>query len=571
MEHRVLYNQFEIQSKFKLYVKDSVMEISAKLLSSLEKVFIDESPKAEEYTAATALRGECFSFQVAFNQKEEERSFLKLYAESDLPCAINLFEVKSVPVTLPCFRAHDDNFLRTSPGLYPDILEPASADDFQLVYGQWKSVWVSVRLPEDISAGEYNITVGIKNGNTDICKAFKLNVLNAALPEQQMIFTQWLYCDCLASYYKCDVFGEEHWRIIENYMKNAAGFGINMILVPLLTPPLDTLVGGERPTVQLVDITLNNGEYRFGFEKLERYIKTAAGCGFKYFEINHLFTQWGAAHAPKVTAYENGTEKRIFGWETEHNDPEYIDFLKKLLTAVKEKLKALGVFDRCFFHISDEPTFESIDNYRENLNNLKDVLGDCNTIDALSDYEFYKEGLVKHPIPSTDHIKPFLENNVPNLWAYYCSCQWDGVSNHFIAMPGARTRALATALYKYRISGFLHWGYNFYYSQFSRGLIDPFYETAAVNAFPAGDAFIVYPGADGSPISSQRQYLMLEVMQDIRAMTLLEELTDYGTVLSIIEKYGAISFTDYPKQAERILEIRREINSAICKAVSEQN
>ena len=86
---------------------------------------------------------------------------------------------------------------------------------------------------------------------------------------------------------------------------------------------------------------------------------------------------------------------------------------------------------------------------------------------------------------------------------------------------------------------------------------------SAINAFPAGDAFIVYPGADGKPISSQRQYLMLEVMQDIRAMQLLESLTDRKTVLSIIEKYGEISFTKYPKQSEQILKIRSEINCAI--------
>lgn len=547
----------------KRFGKDFIMGISVRLLSSLEKVFIDELPEADEYNCASALCGESFSFQIAFNQKDEERLYFNLFYESGLPCYINLFEVKNVPVTLPCYHSHDADYLRTAPGLYPDILELVNPNDFQLVYNQWKSLWVNVRLPRNINPGKYSITIGIKGGNITVSKVFTLNVLNAALPEPQMIFTQWFHCDCLASYYKCSIFSEEHWRIIEDYMKNATEFGMNMIMVPLLTPPLDTFVGGERPTVQLVNITIDDSGYHFGFEKLKKYIKTALKCGFKYFEINHLFTQWGAAHAPKVVAYENGVEKRIFGWETNHDDAEYVDFLKKLLTAVKAELKELGVFEHCFFHISDEPNFNSIENYRKNINNLKEVLSDCHTIDALSDYEFYKEGLVKHPIPSTDHIEPFLKNNVPGLWTYYCCCQENIVSNHFISMPGARTRALATALYKYNITGFLHWGYNFYYSQLSRGLIDPFYEVSAINAFPAGDAFIVYPGADGKPISSQRQYLMLEVMQDIRAMQLLESLTDRKTVLSIIEKYGEISFTKYPKQSEQILKIRSEINCAI--------
>ena len=105
--------------------------------------------------------------------------------------------------------------------------------------------------------------------------------------------------------------------------------------------------------MQLVDVTRENGKYIFGFEKLERYIKLAQKCGYKYFEFAHLFTQWGALHAPKVVANVGGEEKRIFGWDTDHNDPEYVNFLKEMLGALKVWLKEYGIFNNCFFHISD--------------------------------------------------------------------------------------------------------------------------------------------------------------------------------------------------------------------------
>ncbi len=44
--------------------------------------------------------------------------------------------------------------------------------------------------------------------------------------------------------------------------------GINMILTPLFTPPLDTKVGGERPTVQLVDVNMDGDKYTFNFDNL---------------------------------------------------------------------------------------------------------------------------------------------------------------------------------------------------------------------------------------------------------------------------------------------------------------
>lgn len=394
-------------------------------------------------------------------------------------------------------------------------------------------------------------------------KEFKLKVLEAVLPKQDLIFTQWFHVDCLASYYNCEVFSEEHWAIIEKFMCNAVKFGINMIFVPIITPPLDTAVGTERPTVQLVDITVENGSYSFCFEKLERYIRLAQKCGFEYFEISHLFTQWGALYAPKVTAKVNGEEKRIFGWETAHNDLEYIKFLNLMLFEVKNWLKSYGIFDKCFFHISDEPNHNNREIYAENSENLKEVLNDCNLIDALSDYEFYKNGLVKNPIVATDHIEHFIENKVPDLWAYYCCAQCNEVSNHFIAMPGARTRILAAALFKYNIKGFLHWGFNFYYSQLSLKQINPFVETSAIAAFPAGDAFIVYPGLEGEPISSQRQYLMYEALQDLRAMQLLAEISDYETVLSIIEKFGEITFKQYPKSIMELITMMQAIRKKI--------
>ena len=540
------------------------MVVDIKSLSSMEKVFLDEAPKGGEFTKATVLKGERFSYQIAISQQEEEIANFEFKVQSDLPCEVNVFEVGNVPVSMPCYKTRDDNYLRTTPGLYPDILNPETYGKLRIVHGQWKSLWISVDVPEDIDAKEYELTFTLSHKG-EVCaeKKFGLKVLGAVLPPQELIFTQWFHNDCLESYYSCDVFSEKHWEIIEKFMLSATRFGINMIFVPMITPALDTAVGTERPTVQLVDVTLENGKYVFGFEKLERYIKLAQKCGYKYFEFAHLFTQWGALHAPKVVAKVQGEEKRIFGWETDHNDPEYVNFLKEMLGALKVWLKEYGIFDKCFFHISDEPNVKSKGTYAENVDNLKEVFSDCKVIDALSNYEFYKEGLVKHPIPATDEIEPFIENNVPDLWAYYCCMQRVDVSNHFIAMSGARTRILATALFKYNIKGFLQWGFNFYYSQLSLKQIDPFAETSAIEAFPAGDGFIVYPGADGSPISSLRQYLVCEVMQDLRAMQLLAKLTNYETVLSIIEKFGEITFKKYPKTAEELISIREEINRKI--------
>ena len=84
---------------------------------------------------------------------------------------------------------------------------------------------------------------------------FTLCVGRARLPAQTLLHTEWFHADCLASYYGVAPLSEEHWRILENFIR-AAGeeHGINMLLTPVFTPPLDTAVNGERLTVQLVDV-----------------------------------------------------------------------------------------------------------------------------------------------------------------------------------------------------------------------------------------------------------------------------------------------------------------------------
>ena len=136
-----------------------------------------------------------------------------------------------------------------------------------------------------------------------------------------------------------------------------------MILTPLFTPPLDTKVGGERPAMQLIDVTIEGGKYIFGFQKLKKWIDMCISCKIKYFEMSHLFTQWGAKHAPKIIAKKDGEQEKIFGWDTDASGPEYKGFLDEFLPKLTQKLEEWGISKRCFFHISDEPKPEDIESY----------------------------------------------------------------------------------------------------------------------------------------------------------------------------------------------------------------
>ena len=545
----------------------------------MEKCFADSDIGTfATLTHLSALKNERISFQLLYTDDTNDATLpyrstnYGLQIEGVPQEVVSVRRVDCVPVTIACLaEGADDNYLRTAPGLYPDLLSPLQYGGVSVMRHQLQSVWIELDLNERLPAGEHPVTIKLTNssGEAQAQSTLNLAVINALLPPQEMIFTQWFHTDCLANYYNVPVWSEEHWRIVESFATTAVKNGINMLLTPIHTPPLDTAVGGERTTTQLVDVTLDDGEYSFNFDKLDRWIEMCNRVGIRYFEVAHLFTQWGAGHAPKIMATVDGEYKRIFGWETDAASEEYVRYLRAFLSAFLSHMKARGDDKRCYFHISDEPNKLHIDRYRAVKASVADILEGYPIMDALSNFEFYQDGLVELPIPASDHIEPFIEAGVKGLWTYYCCSQAVGVSNRFIAMPLWRTRSIGLQLYKYNIVGFLHWGYNFYNNMHSRDAINPYLDTCAGYAFPAGDAFSVYPAQDGTALESVRILSFYEALQDVRALRLAETLCGRERVIDEIERiFGEeIRFDKCAKSAKPLLEIREKINEMIAENI----
>ena len=177
---------------------------------------------------------------------------------------------------------------------------------------------------------------------------------------------------------------------------------------------------------------------------------------------------------------------------------------------------------------------------------------------------------MERPIPSTLRITPFLEGNVPNLWTYYCCTQNVKLSNRFVAMPGARTRILGVQLYKYRIAGFLQWGFNFYNSQYSIEHIDPYRVNDGEYFAPTGDAFQVYPAPDGTAYETQHYQLFVEALRDLRLMQLAEEYCGREAVMEVIEAdlETPITFEEYPRDAAYLNFLHEALCVMIENAIS---
>ncbi len=563
------------------------------LASALEKVFPDERPMAMDKGARLSCwRGTRASVQLVYyaepvvpGSRNELRFDLSV---EGAPVQPSLRTVELIPVHLAYFEGADDMYLRYEPGLYPDLLKPMQEPIVTPRTHQYHTVWLTFDIPEDVAPGQYDVKVTAKARPIDdsptgkpfvtreaeglaFTNTFTLNVCKAVMPEQTLIHTEWFHCDCLCQYYGVKAMSEDFWRITENFISRAVHHGINMILTPIFTPPLDTGVGKERMTIQLVDVGVKDGSFTFDFSKLERWLDICRRHGAGYLEIPHFFTQWGATATPKIVATIDGREQRIFGWDIPATSIMYRAFLEELIPQLQAVLEKHG-YDKqhVYYHVSDEPKLDQLEDYKAARAVITDLLEGCPIIDALSNVEFYHEGVVEHPVPANNHIKPFLDAQVKDLWTYYCCGQGHTVPNRFIAMPSARNRIMGTLMYHNNIVGFLQWGYNFYNSRCSGHPIDPFTQPDNEYAYPAGDSFIVYPGPNGEPLDSLRAEVQYDGFLDMRALQLLESVAGRKAAGKALFKgiTEELSFDDYPREDDYLLALRERVADAIDAALS---
>ena len=540
--------------------------LEIRLLNSLAKVWPDSEPDILcSVSGGTMLKGERHNFQAAYRLTDKNQAGIGFRVESDLGEALSVRFVDNVPCDYTVPAGNEDVCEHPLPGLMPDILSPMPP--VLWAYEKvWHSIWLTVDADSyEVSPGTHEIKVIFSDG-AEQSLSYELKVYDYRLPEQTLPVTNWFHSDGLCHFFKVEFASEEYWRIMENFASCAVKNGITLLLVPVFTPPLDTAQGGERLTTQLVEVKVYpDGSYGFGFELLKRYLDICRKAGVRYFEISHMFTQWGCRNAPKVIGtLPDGTKRRIFGWETDGTGPEYSKFLRAFLGALTLFLKGEGIFDKCYFHVSDEPDWSMKEQYSKGAALIREFVPKENIIDAMSDPRFYEEGLNQNPVAALTHIDNFIDLGIKETWGYYC-CGQIRTSNRLVSTPSYRNRILGMQLFRYDIKGFLQWGFNFYNSFLSYESVDPFSSSTAHGWVPGGDPFVVYPGAGGEPWESIRLAVFAEALADYRALNALLSSGRAGSREDIVRLLGLdrFPFVDFKTSAAELIGIRDKVNELL--------
>ncbi|MBS1905886.1 MAG: DUF4091 domain-containing protein [Actinobacteria bacterium] len=461
---------------------------------------------------------------------------------------VRIYDVHLVPCEMPAYPDADDRYLLHSAGMIPDRLERIEPGRGRVRFlpHYWQTVWVEATIPADAPAGELALAIEFLEPDGSVHAAAQRSFLvEDSFPGsgRALAHSEWVHTDVLAEYYGVVMWSEQHWRLIENYVAPLKGWGVNTLLTPLLTPSLDVDPGRNRSACQLFEVEQRVGGYRFDFARLMRWLDIARRSGIETVEFTPLFRQW-SVDAPSLVM---AGDRVIFGGGVSRPGEleEYDEFLRQMLPALMDVLRATGWERSAFLHVADEPDEQHADAYRSAVSIVEAATGGALPIrEATGSAALIRDGIVARPIVGLEAI-----DEVAAEWAYISCAHGRDVPNVFLAMTGMRTRMLGALLFHARVTGLLHWGYNFWKSQFSRRMIDPFLVTDADRAFPAGDPFLVYPGADGTPIPSIRLHYLRQAGDDYRLLTAAAEASSFEHVdaLLVAAAGGSLGWTDYPE------------------------
>ncbi len=255
----------------------------------------------------------------------------------------------------------------------------------------------------------------------------------------------------------------------------------------------------------------------------------------------------------RIYREENGTWNLLWPLDTLVTSNTYRNFLVQFLPRFHDFLVGEGILELSYFHLSDEPSREHLENYRRARALLREMAPWMKVMDALSDVEFGRQGLTDLPIPIISAAGAFREARIPH-WVYFCCAPRGPFLQRLLDTPLPKIRMAGWLFYALEAKGFLHWGYNYWHAMEQEVLIDPFREVcgAAWPGIPPGDPFVVYPGPEG-PLDSIRWEVFAESLQDYALLQTMD-LSPSEPLLARIESYA-----DFPKEEEWINQARREV------------
>jgi hypothetical protein len=535
--------EYQIEGEFLVWAADP-----------LEKIFKDTKPSGKTSLYVEAVRNEYAAAQFAITVGRED---LKVHLKTGFLEGPDGFKmnfsanfVGFVPVSKNTPATPPEELVRVvrSPPLdFPDPL--LNVEYIDLKSGETQPVWVTIFVPPEAPPGNYTGEIYVISEKSNASIQITLRVYPVILTSRRTLWiTNWFGDYKLFDYYNIKSRDEEYWKLIRNYAKFLSKYRQNIIITPIL---------------QLIKfIEASNGTIECDFSNFDRWVELFIEEGVVgRIEGGHLAyrKEWEAkefySYETMVYRADGSLAYKVPSMDV--TSKEYYCFLSKFLPQLQKHLEEKGWINIYMQHLADEPIPASSESYRILAGYVRKLAPKIRIIEANQATEELVGALdVWVPL-----LNQFDENQAfynqrkaagEEVWFYTCLAPTGKYPNRFIDYPLIKVRILHWINFKYNLSGYLHWGLN-YWSE------NPF-KNVEPNNLPPGDAFIIYPGREG-PLSSIRLEVLRLGVQDYELLKMLEEQNPVKA--RELANQLVRTITDYEKNVSKFNEIRQQLMTAL--------
>lgn len=533
----------------------SDMGFSVYVVDPLVKVFPDSQFTSgnDEKIVVNAARNEYESAQLAVHSNKPIESLsvyaAKLKGASEIVPVVKTNFVGWVTISKGNPETPPEYKIGTIPGKFPDPLTEAKS--VSVAAGTNQPVWLTIHVPEDTVPGAYTGIVCVTADEKTVEVPLVVKVFSATVPAKRNLYlTNWFFTDKIAAVHGVEKWSEGFWKILGVYAKFMADYRQNTALTPLTE-----LITGKDD---------GQGNYTFDFTRFDRWVETFKNAGVEYIEGSHLGgrSDWEAkdfdASWPQITK-PDGSLVQFPGMKVTSDEERKL--LSQYLPALQKHLEDKGWLSTYMQHLVDEPIPVNAESYKKLSSFVREFAPKFRIIDACQAKEIAGSIDIWVPLTSEyDQSRDFFvkrQKAGDEVWFYTCLVPKGKYMNRFIDYPLAATRLIHWANFMYGVTGYLHWGFNYWPA-------DPYNELepdwGGGSYLPPGDSHIVYPGKR-SPLSSIRLEALRDGVEDYELFRLLEKKNSkkaHAICDSVIK-----SMTDYSIDSKVIHKARLELLEAL--------
>ncbi|WP_106830818.1 DUF4091 domain-containing protein [Parabacteroides pacaensis] len=514
-------------------------------VDTLKKVFKEQTYFRDEVDTVCVARGEIASVQMvvkALCDIEDMRVDVENVTspKGDILTGVTCGWVGYVSVGRS-YTPPSSMILRSVSGYFPDPILPDSA--FSIENNEVQPLWLTIPIKNSDQPGMYKgivkITGKVKGREYSWKKDFHIRVYPVVLDKSSLFISNWsahfnpIILGYLNNNEDVEIYSDLYWSLIKMHAKIMAEHRQN---VHRIYPVWHT------------KYTYKDGKYGFDFSRFDKEVDIFDKAGaLERIEGGHLAWRSGSWDSPffvEVPLPDNQDTKTLLPGtsplKVENgirfvklpiDDERTQNFLSQFLPALRLHLAEKGWLDKYMQHIADEPTSKNSDSYRLISKYVKQYLPEVKILDAvLTSKELAGTIDVWIPVLNVLHTDfsfyQDLQKTGKEIWFYTCVGPKGNYANRFIELPLIQTRLLHWINYKYNVTGYLHWGLNYWQKNQLQTNAD-----RDAGKLPAGDNCIIYPG-------------YRKLYTSIRFETMRDGIDDY-TLLKMIEKRNPQKAKEY--------------------------